>query len=181
MQGVGAVISEAAYSAQGWHDFFVVMSGAAAVLSGLVFVALSINLDKILLTRGCPAGQGRQSPLCSSARGRGAVPYPGIEAGDRAGSAGGRHRGLVVCHHASDARRRRRPDTHNGREPQQRGRGQFAVRVVVTQAATLPVIVAGAALRARAGGGFYWLVPGLVLLLLLGVVNAWVLLVEIVR
>jgi len=49
----------------------------------------------------------------------------------------------------------------------------------VTQLATLPVIVDGVSVIAGTGGGLYWLVPGLVLLA--GVENAWVLLVEIMR
>ena len=49
------------------------------------------------------------------------------------------------------------------------------------QLATLPVIVAGASLLARSGGGLYWLVPAFVLLLGVGVINAWVLLIEILR
>jgi hypothetical protein len=51
---------------------------------------------------------------------------------------------------------------------------------VATQLATLPVIVAGASLVARSGG-LYWLVPAIVLLLGVGVMNAWVLLIEILR
>jgi hypothetical protein len=35
------------YSPELWHDFFVMVGGAAAALSGLVFVALSINLTTI--------------------------------------------------------------------------------------------------------------------------------------
>ena len=31
-----------------WHDFFLAAAGAAAVLAGLVFVGLSINLDQIM-------------------------------------------------------------------------------------------------------------------------------------
>jgi len=30
-----------------WHDFFVMVGGAAAALTGLVFVAMSINLEEI--------------------------------------------------------------------------------------------------------------------------------------
>jgi hypothetical protein len=42
-------------------------------------------------------------------------------------------------------------------------------------------MAAGASLLARSGGGLYWLVPALVLLLGVGVMNAWVLLIEILR
>src|SRR5438270_13721524 len=31
-----------------WHDFFVMVGGAAAALTGLVFVALSLNLETIV-------------------------------------------------------------------------------------------------------------------------------------
>jgi hypothetical protein len=52
---------------------------------------------------------------------------------------------------------------------------------VTSQLATLPVVVAGASLVAQGGGGLYWLVPGIMLLLGVGVMNAWVLLIEILR
>jgi hypothetical protein len=35
-----------------WHDFFLAASGAAAVLAGLVFVGVSINLDTIMSNPG---------------------------------------------------------------------------------------------------------------------------------
>jgi hypothetical protein len=36
------------YQPDQWHDFFITVGGGAAALAGLVFVALSINLDTIL-------------------------------------------------------------------------------------------------------------------------------------
>jgi hypothetical protein len=43
------------------------------------------------------------------------------------------------------------------------------------------VAAAGVSLLLRAGGGLYWLVPGVAFSLVVAVVNAWVLLVEVVR
>ena len=36
------------YRPDEWHDFFITVGGAAAVLTGLVFVALSLNLDVVI-------------------------------------------------------------------------------------------------------------------------------------
>src|SRR5215469_2576304 len=38
----------AAYTPSQWHDFFVGTIGASAALTGLLFVAISINLQQIL-------------------------------------------------------------------------------------------------------------------------------------
>jgi modulator of FtsH protease len=43
-----AVLAADIYRPGEWHDFFVMVGGAAAVLTGLVFVALSLNLGVIL-------------------------------------------------------------------------------------------------------------------------------------
>jgi hypothetical protein len=37
-----------AYRPDEWHDFFITVGGAAAVLTGLVFVALSLNLAVVM-------------------------------------------------------------------------------------------------------------------------------------
>jgi hypothetical protein len=60
-------------------------------------------------------------------------------------------------------------------------RWHLVPRVVFGQAATLPFIVAGIALVNWGTEGLYWLVAGVVLSLVVGVIDAWVLLVEIHR
>ena len=49
------------------------------------------------------------------------------------------------------------------------------------QLATVPFFVCGVSLLAEAGGGLYWMQAGVVLSLLVGLANGWVLLVEILR
>ena len=39
----------AVYDAAAWHDYFLMVGGGAAALTGLVFVAMSIHLDSIAL------------------------------------------------------------------------------------------------------------------------------------
>jgi len=55
------------------------------------------------------------------------------------------------------------------------------VPAVVLGAFALPLVAAGLTLILGAGGGLYWLVPAMVLGFGGAVLNAWVLLVEIVR
>ena len=57
----------------------------------------------------------------------------------------------------------------------------LAGRIVLAQTAVLPLPVAGVSLLLGAGGGLYWLVPGVVFCLVVAVLNAWVLLIEILR
>src|SRR5260370_24678883 len=41
--------NSAMYDAAAWHDYFLMVGGGAAALTGLVFVAMSIHLDQIAL------------------------------------------------------------------------------------------------------------------------------------
>lgn len=43
-----AMIATDVYNPAEWHDFFLVTGGGAAALAGLVFVAMSINLDVVV-------------------------------------------------------------------------------------------------------------------------------------
>ena len=47
-----------AYSAAEWESLFVAEAGASAALAGLLFVALSINLERILKGTGLPGRAG---------------------------------------------------------------------------------------------------------------------------
>lgn len=41
---------ESAYRPEVWHDFYVMIGGAAAAFAALLFVAISLHLDEILAT-----------------------------------------------------------------------------------------------------------------------------------
>jgi hypothetical protein len=60
-------------------------------------------------------------------------------------------------------------------------RSWLVIRIVQTQVITLPFIVAGVLLVQGSPSGMYWLVPGFLLSLISGVIEAWILLVEILR
>jgi len=48
-------------------------------------------------------------------------------------------------------------------------------------AGTVPLIIGGASILAKTGGGLYWTVGGILFAIAGGVSNAWVLTVEILR
>ena len=48
--GVLMVRRSAMYTVDEWHDFYVMVGGAAAVLTGLIFVVISIHLRQVIAT-----------------------------------------------------------------------------------------------------------------------------------
>jgi modulator of FtsH protease len=163
----------AAYTSGPWHDFFVAATGAAAVLFGLLFVSLSVNLSQILQYPWLPGRAAETIAVLFEAM---LVPLLCLIPQSR--PALGTELVVVGVLGLAFALAMQLRSREQG---VQRGLARFLVRVFGALAATLLVVVSGASLLAQSGGGLYWLVPALVLLLLLGVANAWVLLVEIVR
>ena len=53
-----------------WADFFVAAAGASAALVGLVIVALSVNLDRIISEQQLPSRGGATIARASSHPGR---------------------------------------------------------------------------------------------------------------
>jgi len=58
---------------------------------------------------------------------------------------------------------------------------RVVMSLVLAQAATLPIIIAGVLLLAGRPSGLYWLMAGVIVSLIASVLNAWILLVEIIR
>jgi modulator of FtsH protease len=157
-----------------WQTLLALQGGAAATLTGLVFVAVSINLARIVETPGL-SGRAAESILVF----------------------------LQVFFVCTATLIPRQPMTALGAEVLAvalpswvlQGIAQIrylktrsghpllwlAIRIVQTQLASLPFVVAAVFLLYGWPGGLYWLVPGFVFSFVAGVANAWVLLVEIVR
>jgi hypothetical protein len=157
-----------------WNTLFAVQAGGAATLTGLVFVAFSLNQSKIMTYPGLP-GRALESLL----------------------------QFLEVFLISTVALIPRQPERILAMEVLFIGivlwiaqvfglvgylrlrAGHplwwFLLRAVLSQFAAVPFLVAGISLLMGAQGALYWLAPGFVFSFLAGIVSAWVLLVEILR
>jgi hypothetical protein len=162
-----------AYAVAGWENFFVAQVGASAALIGLLFVAVSINLAKVLAYPQLP---GRAAETLTILVGVLFSSTLGLIPGQPAGRLGIElaAAGLLLWS-VPVVIQLRAP-----RSPEVR-RSWMARRVIFTQLATLPLMVAGGSLAAQTGGGLYWMAPTVVLSYGVAVFNAWVLLIEIQR
>ena len=162
-----------------WHDFFLATAGAAAVLAGLVFVGLSINLDQIMATPtyGLP-GRALEALVLLMAvlivTCLLLVPAQGmVLAGVEVLVVGVADWVAIVTIHLRQLR--------NWQALEANLRVNFVGRVVLGQLATLPIVAAGVAVLSWGVSGLYLLVSGVILSFLVAVAEAWVLLVEIHR
>jgi hypothetical protein len=162
------------YNPADWEPFFTAMIAASAGLTGLLFVAVSINLDKILKgTKFLPARAAETLAtlllvLVSSALTL--IPQSsrliGLEITIVVVP-------MLVITLSSQLSHRRQ----NHEDPLL----WTISRMAGTAVATVPCTLAGLSLILHWGGGLYWLAPAAVLGIVGAVYNAWVLLVEIVR
>jgi hypothetical protein len=158
----------------GWANFFVAEAGAAAALSGLVFVAVSINLTRIMDIRHLPERAGETLLvllLVLTVATFGLVPDQGhLALGVEVGGGS-----LVVWTWSTWVQWRAY------RDPDLVAREWLWLRVLGTQLSSIPFVVAGALLVVGSGHALIWIVPGTIASFASGMLNAWVLLVEILR
>jgi hypothetical protein len=162
----------AAYDPAQWHDFFVGSMGASAALTGLLFVAISINLTHILKYPRLPGRAAATLTILLSALLVAAfVLAPGQS--DRVLGAEIAVTGAVVAFLAVrfSIRRREPNDPISWKlEP-----------FLLLQLPGLAFLAGGLSLVVGGGGGFYWALGATILAFLVAAINAWVLLVEILR
>lgn len=153
-----------------WSELFVASAGATAALAGLVFVAISINLDRILELKGVP-DLGLVTILLLV--GVLVVSLFGLIPGQ-----GERSFGIEVLAQSAvfslviwSFSIRSIADSE----------GHLASRIGLPLFGTVPFLVGSILLVAGAGSGVHWIFAGMIGAIVAAVVNAWILLVEILR
>lgn len=162
-----------AYDASEWSDLFVATAGASPALAGLVFVAISINVERILKFEGLPERGLETVVLLVAAL---VVSVVGLIPG-QGNVAFGLELLAVVAMLGTVLVRLPpiRPSGHG--EP----RGSLPARWAIRLSGALLITIGALGVLAEAGGGLYWVVAGMVFAMIGAVANAWVLLVEILR
>lgn len=158
--------------AEGWSDFLVAEVGAAAALAGLLFVAVSINLTRILAFANLPTRAGEALVALLAVL---VICTLGLTPGQSGFALGlefaGVGIGVWLIQTVSLIRTFK----------EDRKYGVYAIRVFLNQTPSLPFVVAGVMIVMGYPEGAYWLTPGVLLSYAAGLYGAWVLLVEIQR
>ena len=157
-----------------WSDLFVATAGASATLAGLIFVGLSINLDKLVKMPGVLLRAAASLALLTSILGLSilllipdqSVRNAGVEVlGIAIASAG-----IVGILSLRSIQR-----THRDY------RGNALALTGLRLFALAPLAVSGVLMIADHANGTDLLVPGMLMTFIVTIVDAWVILVEIAR
>jgi modulator of FtsH protease len=157
-----------------WADFGVAVAGAGAALAGLLFVALSINLDRILTGYRLTTRASRTLVLLG-------VPLviallmliPG-----QTGVALGAELAVVGVVTGVWLAFLNRP---GARSPQQAPASWVITEVAPAVLLSASTVVGGVGTMTGSLGGLYWVPVGVIAAFVAALLNAWVLLVEILR
>lgn len=171
-------MSGSAYFVEAWHELFIASAGAAAALSGLLFVAVSINLGAILAEEeriGSTYLTGRALESLVALLIVLAISIVGL---DPAISRVGFAAFLFLCAGLSAISPVRAVTAYrnSGVKPV-----AFDLRLALALLLVAAYAVAAATLLAQGGGGLHWLPLGFIVGIGIAASNAWILLVEVLR
>jgi len=157
-----------------WHDFFITTGGAAAALAGLLFVGVSLNLQKILSMKRLPERALISLVLLMNIL---IVSILMLVPWDSPAPLGFEllFTGLILYFFVF--RLDLRNYKHTGREFKNR----YLLNLFLDQLASIPYMICGAVILISGEAGIFWIVPAIFFSFIKSVLDAWVLLVEINR
>jgi hypothetical protein len=158
-----------------WSNFFIAAAGASAALAGLVIVAVSVNISSILKFSHLPARAGAAigSLILILVAGMAAlIPQPTWALGVEIFVFG------ASCWWLEFQSARRGVAAS---KQYQRPRSESLSEILTAQVQVLPFLIGGILLVLSRPAGMYWIAAGTVAIFVFSTLNAWVLLVEILR
>jgi hypothetical protein len=161
-----------AYTAAAWHDFFMAAVGASAALLGLLFVSLSINIQTILKYPFLP---GRAAATLGILLVVLVVCFLGLAPHEGAMTFGWE----IVAVSLMSSGQTIWTSIHRRRSGDRLSWTLFSLAQLLIP--VVAILIGGVSLIAGAGGGIYWVLVGTALVFVAASINAWVLLVEILR
>jgi hypothetical protein len=164
-----------ALAVDGWHDFYLMVGTAAATLTGLLFVSLSLNADAI--TREANSGLRAQAAETFVSF-LNVVMLAVIFLIPRQTPAGPGLPLLAVGAYGSGATINWYLRAQRAR-PRSWGRGNLARRFAVPMLCYVALVIIAASVLLGRTRGLYWLVPVMILLILGASGNAWELLLRL--
>jgi hypothetical protein len=157
-----------------WQAFLSAEVGASATLTGLVVVAISVNLSRIMAHQLLP---GRALEALIALGGAlvltSLLLVPGQPVLAQASECGFVGSLSLATPFAIQLRAHRSSTPNSEAKP--------LIRALLSSLVGVPFLVASGLLFEGAAAGLYWAAAGVILSLLVGIIGAWVLLVEIVR
>lgn len=157
-----------------WENFFIAQVGASAALTGLIFVAVSINLTRILSLPQLPSRALLALVLLMTIL---IVSSLLLVPGQSLLLLGSEVLFVGLISWALSLRL----DVSMMQNTERKYRRPFLISMAMSQIAAIPYLVAGITILISGWVGIYWLVPAVIFSFLKAIFDSWILLIEINR
>lgn len=158
----------------GWSEFAVASAGAAGALAGLLIVAISVNIREIIAEAVLPVRAGATvASVVAIMIGSLLILLPA----QPAWALGLELLVVTVSCGAFQLRAARALVRHGEHGP----RGSLPAKIVLTVGQMVPLLLGALLVCVGQPAGMYWVAGGFLLMFVVAIVNAWVLMVEILR